>query len=137
MEILEIKLDELWRGVLDSVMSPPASIKDLQKQYGLIMRFLSLAVREKLRLISVIKEEEKVSVEEYMKGAQEGILKNLHYEERRKYQELREPESIRNHRLCLKRVDTQLDFVYSLERLLQTYFKIMQTDLHISYGGHN
>jgi len=132
-ESFEIK--KLWKNLCADMCEHCETPFDLKKRYQLLLRFLGVAVWKKYQYYAIIEETEKDD-KNFLKRAREGSLKGLHYEERRLYERLQEPQAVKDARQRLDMIDLMLEGAKSFERTLSAYFDAMKLDLKLSFEGH-
>jgi len=130
-----IELKTLWKDLCTAMCESPEHPQDLKKKYQLLLRFLGVSIWKKFQYYAIISREEKDG-EEFLKRTRAGTLKGMHYEERRLYERLREPQAVKDARQRLDMIDLMLEGAKSFERTLSAYFDAMKLDLKLSFEGH-
>ena len=130
-----IELKKLWKDLCGAVCEPSESPQILKEKYQLLLRFLGVAVWKKYQYCAIISKEEK-NGEDFLKRTRAGTLKGMHYEERRLFERLQEPQAVKDARQRLDMIDMMLEGARAFERTLSAYFEAMKLDLKLSFEGH-
>jgi len=134
----EQKLNELWKQLAIQLESSLDSITDVRNTYGLLLNFLSVAWSLKLETVSMLRvTQSQMSGSDYMKSAQQGVLKGMHYEERRIYRRLSLPEKAQQAHIRLETIDDMLEAARQYERILKSLYEAMKLDWDLSFKGHS
>lgn len=108
---------------------------DLKKRYQLLLKVVSLAIWKKCALTDTINQYE-TSADSFIQKARDGVNRGLHYEERRLYALLAEPEGLQGARRSLDKVEIILEGTRRFENILKAYYEVMRLDLKLSFEGH-
>lgn len=131
LEHLEELMEKLCSLISVSCDTPTG----LKERYQLLLRTVSVAIWKKFKLTEILGEDEE-SAEEFTRKAREGVNRGLHYEERRLYRLLAEPELVQVTRKALEKVEIILEETKRFEYILKSYFEVMKIDLKLSFEGH-
>jgi len=128
-------LEELMKKLCTLMLASCEAPAELKERYQLLLKVLSVATWNKHVLTGVIKGY-RVSADDFARRARDGANRGLHYEERRLYELLREPDTVQTAKRDMEKVEIILEGTRRFEYILKSYYEVMKLDLKLSFEGH-
>jgi len=138
VELQKETLNKLWDDLIVFLIKTISTPEELREAHSRLLKFLAVAWATKVNLVELLKTYEKLSSSKtYLEGVRAGVIKNMHYEERRLLRLLSYPDNVREACYRLEVVNEMLAAAKQIEYSLKSVFETMKLDASLGYEGHD
>ena len=137
MEIVSKDLQLVWDEFHTHLRDYPTEPGELRTLWGKFVRLLGYLSEERARLKGIIsKHSLQKKPEEFLAQVRTLSLKGTSHDERRLYMSFSSPSEERVAQTALEEIESMIDSLYRIERVLKGYYRVMALDMKLSFEGH-
>lgn len=137
LEMINKNLHDAWEDFCAHLQDYPTAPSELRQLWGKFVRVMGYLSEERSRILrdlSRIKLGKEAG--SFLSEARALSLKGLSYDERKAYLMLSAPQEEREFTVALEEVESMIDSLFRIERILKGYFQVMSLDMKLSFEGH-